>query len=86
MDGQTGLGATAFIFALVAAYFFYSGYTLPTSVNQDGQGYVANLELMHIQSINFATAIGASVIAAILAVGASIVSAINSRAEAVINT
>jgi hypothetical protein len=56
---------------MVAAYFLYSASIVPTSIDS-----TANLELMHIQSVQFAIGIGAAVISAVLAVGAAIVGAI----------
>lgn len=73
---QTGLSFTAILFAIVSAYFLYSGFTLDTAI--DG---TANLQLMHIQSMNFATGIGAAIIAAILAVGSAIVGAVSDAPE-----
>lgn len=72
---QTVFEITAGIFAIVAAYFLYSGFTLATSVTIEGQA-VANLELMHIQSMNFATGIGAAIIAAVLLAASAIIGAI----------
>lgn len=69
---QASLGFTAALFAIASAYFLYSGFTLETAI--DG---TANLQLMHIQSMNFATGIGAGIISAVLAVGGAIVGAIN---------
>lgn len=58
------------LFALVAAYFLASGFMMATDMpSLDGSGSVANLQLMHIQSINFATGIGAAIISAILSLG-----------------
>lgn len=78
----TGLRLTAAIFTVVAAYFFYSGYAIETTIVTPGvEGFdgIANLQLMHVQSLNFATAIGAAIIAAILAVGSAIVAAIDTQ-------
>lgn len=63
------LAAFAFIFALIAGYFLFEGFTLDTSV-----GEVANLQLMHVQAMQIGLGIGAAVIAAILVTGAAIVS------------
>lgn len=68
---QTGLAFSGVIFAIIATYFLYSGFTLETTI-----GDTANLQLMHIQSLNFATGIGAAIISAILAVGSAIVGTI----------
>lgn len=54
-------------FWAVAAYFIYSGMILPTN-----DGMVANLEAMHIQSLNFATGIGAAIVAAIFTSAAAL--------------
>lgn len=72
---QTVLEIAAGIFAAVAAYFLYSGFTLATNITIEGQA-VANLELMHIQSMNFATGIGAAIIAAVLLAASAIIGAI----------
>jgi uncharacterized membrane protein len=64
MDAKTVLAFASMLFAAVAAYFLYSGFTLDTTIAAEGQT-IANLELMHIQSLNFATGIGAAIIAAI---------------------
>jgi hypothetical protein len=66
-----GLAMTSALFAFVAAYFLWSGFTLVTDF--DG---TANLQLMHIQSLNFATGIGSAIVSAILAVGSAIVGTI----------
>jgi hypothetical protein len=68
---QSGLSGISVLFAIAAAYFLWSGFSLDTSI--DG---TANLQLMHIQAMNFATGIGAAIVSAILAIGASIVGAI----------
>lgn len=78
---QTVLEITAGVFAIVAAYFLYSGFALDTNVTIEGQA-VANFQMMHIQSINFATGIGAGIIAAVLLVGAAIVGAITKASSA----
>lgn len=72
---KTALAVASAFFALVAAYFFYSAATLPTSIEIDGE-QIANFELMHAQSLNMAEGIGAAIISAILAAGAAIVSAL----------
>lgn len=72
---QTVLEVTASLFALVAAYFLYSGFALDTNVTIEGQT-IANLQMMHIQSLNFATGIGAAVIAAVLLAASAIIAAI----------
>lgn len=68
------------IFAIVAAYFIYSGFALETSVVTEG-GTVANLELMHIQATNIALGIGSAIVSAILAVGSAIVTAIRRASQ-----
>ena len=68
------LAAFAFVFALVAGYFLYSGFSLETSVSTGDGGTVANLQLMHVQAMQMGLGIGAAVIASIFAVGAAIVS------------
>ena len=69
------LATAAVAFALIAAYFIYSAVTLPTSLEIEGE-LVANLELMHAQSINMAEGIGAAIVSAIFTVGAAIVGAL----------
>lgn len=70
---RLGMEIGAGVFTIIAAYFLYSGFTLATDIpNPDGFGTVANLQLMHIQSLNFATGIGSAIIAAILLVGSRI--------------
>jgi hypothetical protein len=80
---QAGLNLASAIFAVIAAYFLYSGFSLETTVASAGTpvGFdgVANLQLMHIQSLNFATGIGAAVVSAVLLIGAAIVGAIEGR-------
>lgn len=73
---HSGLATTSAIFAIAAAYFLWSGFTLATDI--DG---TANLQLMHIQSMNFATGIGAAVVSAVLAVGSAIVGTINGASK-----
>ena len=68
------LAAFAFLFALVAGYFLYSGLTLDTSVSTGDGGTVANLQLMHVQTMQIGLGIGATVVASIFAVGAAVVS------------
>ena len=76
---------TAFgtIFSLVSAYFLYVAFGIETTVVQPGavQGFdgVANLQLMHLQSLNLEIGIGAAIVAAIFFVGAAIVGAIGGR-------
>jgi uncharacterized membrane protein len=57
---KTAFTVASVLFAIVAAYFLFSGFTLETTF--EGQ---ANLQLMHIQSLNFMTGIGAAIISAI---------------------
>lgn len=64
MNAKNVLTTASVLFGFVAAYFLYSGFTLGTSVETGGQA-MANLELMHIQSLNFATGIGSAIISAI---------------------
>jgi multisubunit Na+/H+ antiporter MnhB subunit len=68
------LAAVAFIFALVAGYFLFAGFTLDTSVATGEGGSVANLQLMHVQAMQVGIGIGAAVIASIFAIGAAIIS------------
>jgi uncharacterized membrane protein YfcA len=72
---QSGLGILSALFAIVCVYFLWSGFSLETTIDD-----TANLQLMHSQSLNFATGIGAGIISAILAIGAAIVGAINPEA------
>ena len=72
---KVALGLGSIMFGLIAAYFISSAIQTPTSIYSGG-GYVANLELMHMQSLNMAQGIGAAIVSAILVVGAAIVSAI----------
>lgn len=69
------------LFAVIGVYFLYSGFILPTSVPNPaavpGMEQVANLELMHIQTMNFLTGVGALIISALFWVGAAIVGSIN---------
>jgi hypothetical protein len=73
---SAGLGGTSVLFAIAAAFFLYSGLSMPTTIH-DGTSEVANLQLMHTQSLNIAIAIGAAIVSAILAVGSAIVGAIS---------
>lgn len=75
MDSDTSLAFGSVIFAMVAGWFLYAGWTLEVAVTTEA-GEVANLQLMHIQAVNFAIGIGAAIVSAILAVGSAIVAAI----------
>jgi TRAP-type uncharacterized transport system substrate-binding protein len=59
-------------FALVATYFLYDGFLVQVVVPTTG-GDVANLQLMHVQSLDISLGIGATVVSAIFAIGAAIV-------------
>jgi hypothetical protein len=72
----TGLAGFSILFAIVAGAFLFIGYSRETTVFTDG-GEIANLQMLHLQSLDFAIAIGAAVISAILAIGSAIVAAIN---------
>ena len=72
---KAALGIASMAFALIAIYFVVSAGLISTTVQTDA-GPVANLELMHAQSLNMAEGIGAAVISAILAIGAAIVAAL----------
>lgn len=61
---KTVLATASILSGFVAAYFLYSGFTLETSITENGAA-VANFQLMHIQSLNFMTGIGAAIISAI---------------------
>lgn len=76
MSTQAGLGVTAMIFALVAIYFLYAGFTTPILVATEA-GAVANLQMIQIQSLNCWLGIGAGIVAALFAVGAAIVGALD---------
>lgn len=80
MDSETSLAGGSAIFALVAAYFLFLGFSAETTINFEGQ-IVANAQLMHIQATNILTGIGAAVVSAVLAAGSAIVGAIR-RASA----
>jgi glycerol kinase len=68
------LAALSFVFALVAGYFLFSGFTLDTSVSTGDGGTVANLQLMHVQAMKIGLGVGAAIVASIFATGAAIVS------------
>ena len=72
---MAGLSVGSGLFAIVAAYFLYSGFSTPTTITVEGND-IANLQLMHIQMLNISIGIGAAVVSAILATGAAIVGAI----------
>lgn len=58
------------LFLVIAVYFLYSGFTVTTHIPQPHDGdAIANLELMHIQSLNFMTGIGSAIVAAVLSLG-----------------
>lgn len=76
---QTALEFLAAIFAIIAAWFFYVGFSADVTVITEA-GPVANAQLMHIQATNIAIGIGAAVVTAILLVGAAIVGAIRRAA------
>lgn len=69
------LSGGAVLAGIGAAYFVFSGYALDTTIST-AAGDMANLQLMHVQSINFAAGIGLAIIAALLFVGAAIVEAL----------
>ena len=48
-DFLKGLGIAAW---LVGGWLLVTGFQLDVTVNPDGQGYVANLQLMHIQQLD----------------------------------
>jgi uncharacterized membrane protein len=73
---QTGLAFSGVIFAIIATYFLYSGFTLETAIDD-----TANLQLMHIQAMNLATGIGAAIISAVLTVGSAVVGTIKEASE-----
>lgn len=62
---------------VVAAYFFWTAFHRETTVfTPDAVGNftnVANLQLMHIQAVEFAIAIGATIVGAIFQATASII-------------
>jgi hypothetical protein len=70
------LAFSGVVFAIIATYFLFSGITLETTI-----GDTANLQLMHIQSMNIATGIGSAIISSILTVGAAIVGTVKEVSE-----
>lgn len=76
MSSETTLAFFSAIFALIAGWFLYVGFTAEIVV-----GETVNLQAMHIQSQNIATGIGASIVSAVLAIGSAIVTAIRRAYE-----
>jgi len=66
---ENGLSIAGAIFLIVGGCLIFWGFTSPT----------ANLELMHIQSMELMLGIGAGIVSAILIVGGSIIEALNRR-------
>lgn len=81
MASETTLAFGSLIFALVAAWFAYVGLSSEVVIATEA-GEVANLQLMHIQSVNITISAGAAAVAAILAIGSAIVTAIRKAYEA----
>lgn len=79
MGGSIRLSIAAVVFGLAAFWFLFWGFTMNTTVNPDGLGDVANLQMMHVQSLNFAVGIGAAVMSAIFFAGSVIVGALRKR-------
>lgn len=76
---QTALEVFAAIFAIIAAWFLYAGFSADVTVITEA-GPMVNAQLMHIQATNIAIGIGAAVVSALLLVGAAIVGAIRRAA------
>lgn len=62
---RTGLYLGGAAFWVAAAWFIYSAFQIPMTIQTDG-GEVANLQLMHIQSAKLILGVGAGIAAAIL--------------------
>lgn len=66
------------VFAVIAGLLLFGGFRMETTVQGPdtpaGFQGVANLQLMHIQSVNFQIAIGSAIIAALFFCAAAITS------------
>lgn len=72
-----GLYLVGALAAVIAGYFGFCGFSMDTAVASGPAGEtVANLQLMHIQALNFALAIGAGIMACILIGAGAVVEAI----------
>lgn len=66
----TGLKFAAALFWVVCAWFIFIAFRGPMTVPM-GADQVANLQLMHIQSMNTIIGVGAGIVGAIFAVAAA---------------
>lgn len=80
MDSDTRLALGSVLFAILAAYQIYSGLSAPMAFPTE-QGEVANLQMIHLRSMNLDIGIAAAIISAILAVGSAIAGAITKASE-----
>jgi hypothetical protein len=77
----TGLGFLALVFALIAAYFLYVGFSISTAVSAGDGTFTANLQLMQVQSLDIMVGLAAAIVASIFTVGTCVAAIIepNSR-------
>lgn len=78
---QTVLEVVAALFAIVAGYFLFLGFSAETTVAYDGQ-VIANAQPMHYQLVHILIGVGSALISAVLFAGAAIIAAIRFASEA----
>ncbi len=66
-DAKIALVGAAVIFGAVAAYFIITAYGQDVTIDYEGQT-VANIQLMHIQSLGMMIGLGSGIVSALFAV------------------
>lgn len=82
------LSVPAFVLMLVAGWFMFAGFSVETTLPSNdptigalGVQGISNLQLMHIQLLDFVTGLVAGLASAVLFAGAAIVAAVQDRAN-----
>lgn len=77
-DAKIAMVIASIIFGAIGAYFISTAYGQPVTVDVNGQ-VIANLQLMHTQSLGMMIGLGAGLVSALFIVGALIVGGLERR-------